>query len=104
MNAEDFAIDLEDWHTTTTAKQLKEALGTYMVNTVNTVKAESNPRTKTSNVQDLGIFRIQKVNNGYYIQIGIQEGYHTESAYVCTDADEIGAIITAHIVSRALEK
>ena len=101
MNAEDFNIDLNDWTTTTTAKQLKEALGTYMVNTV---KAESSPRSKTSNVQDLGIFRIQKVNNGYYIQIGIQEGYHTESAYVCTDADEIGAIITAHIVSRALEK
>jgi hypothetical protein len=101
MNAEDFNIDLNDWTTTTTAKQLKEALGTYMVNTI---KAESSPRSKTSNVQDLGIFRIQKVNNGYYIQIGIQEGYHTESAYVCTDADEIGAIITAHIVSRALEK
>jgi hypothetical protein len=97
MNAEDFNIDLNDWTTTVTGKKSQEIAEAYMA-------TQANSKAKTSNVQDLGIFRIQKVNNGYYIQIGIQEGYRTESAYVCTEADEVGAIITAHIVSRTLEK
>lgn len=57
---------------------------------------------KKRNIEDLGIFRIQKVSNGYFIQVGIQEGYHTEDAYVCTDAAEIGELITAHIVGQKL--
>lgn len=57
---------------------------------------------KKSNVEDLGIFRIQKVSNGYFIQVGIQDSYKPEDAYVCTNAAEIGELITAHIVGTKL--
>lgn len=66
-------------------------------------EAESIKPTRPSGFNDLGGFRIYKANNGFIIQIGLREGYPIEDAYVCKEADEIGDLITAHIVGNALE-
>lgn len=59
--------------------------------------------TRAPGVSDLGGFKIFKANNGFIIQVGRGEGYIFEDAYVCKEANEIGDLITAHIVGKVLE-
>ena len=58
---------------------------------------------KKSGFVDLGGFKIFKANNGFIIHVGSREGMMVEDAYVCKEANEIGDLITAHIVGQALE-
>lgn len=66
-------------------------------------ESEAIKPTRIPGMRDLGGFRIYKANNGFIIQIGLREGYPIEDAYICKEADEIGDLVTAHIVSSALE-
>lgn len=61
------------------------------------------PVQPRNNVIELGNFRVVKCNNGYVVNIGANEGYLPTDLYVCKEANEIGDLITAHIVSTSLE-
>lgn len=100
----DFDIDMPDWDIQesfrdTIAKKFKELEDKQFM------KAQAKyTEPAKRNFQDLGGFRVFKANNGYIIQVGTHEGGMLSDAYICKEADEIGDLITAHIVSNALEK
>lgn len=66
-------------------------------------EAEMIKPTRAPDTRELGGFRIVKANNGFVVYVGRGDGYSPDDAYVCKEADEIGDLITAHIVSKALE-
>ena len=66
-------------------------------------ETEAMKPTRAPGMRELGGFRIFKANNGFIIQVGRGDGYALEDAYICKEADEIGDLVTAHIVGKALE-
>lgn len=63
----------------------------------------ANMAKKKAGFEELGGFRVFKANNGFVVHVGLREGMMVEDAYVCKEANEIGNLITAHIVGKALE-
>lgn len=93
----DFDVDLKAWDIET--EKFSDALARQMIN--DTFKATK----KVPNVRELGTFRLAKGNNGYVVYVGGgHDGYPPEHMYVCKEADEIGDLITAHVVGLALDK
>lgn len=99
----DFDIDLKDWdiestHLADATKYVQKAIDEY------TMKSQAISPTRAPGMRELGGFRIFKANNGFIIQVGRGDGYPLEDAYICREADEIGDLITAHIVRTSLER
>lgn len=63
----------------------------------------ANMAKKKAGFEEVGGFRVFKATNGYIVQVGTHEGSIPTDAYVCKEANEIGNLITAHIVGKALE-
>lgn len=99
----DFDIDMPDW-------DIQESINSAMIKKFKEYEDEQFMKSQAKyteppkrNFQDLGGFRIFKATNGYIVQVGTHEGSIPTDAYVCKEANEIGNLITAHIVGKALE-
>ena len=100
----DFDIDMPEW-------DIQESIRDTMVRKFKELEDKQFMKAQAKytespkrSFQDLGGFRVFKATNGYIIQVGTHEGTIPTDAYVCKEADEIGDLITSHIVGLALEK